>query len=116
MWKAALKLTDSQKTSIKGIAGDFDKERREIFTEANKDRKGKGGKGGKGGFGGFQISPETQKKISKLEKESVGKVVDLLDDNQKKTWKELVGADFDLSKLNTGFGGGFGGKNKKKDD
>ena len=113
----ALKLTDSQKTSVKGITGDFDKERREIVTEATKDRKGKGGKGGKGGFGGFGLDPDTQKKISKLEKEAVGKVTDLLDDSQKKTWKELVGAEFDLSKLTTGFCGG-GGKNKfkKKDD
>jgi len=107
----ALKLTDSQKTSIKGITGDFNKERREIFAEANKDRpKGKG----KGNFGG--INPETQKKIANVEKDATGKIVDLLDDNQKKTWKELIGADFDLSKLNTGFGGGNRGKNKKKDE
>jgi hypothetical protein len=106
----ALKLTDSQKTSVKGITGDFNKERREIFTEAAKDRpKGKG----KGGFGGFD--PETQKKIANVEKDAMGKIVDLLDDNQKKTWKELIGADFDLSKLNTGFGGNRG-KNKKKDE
>jgi len=115
----ALKLTDSQKTSVKGISGDFATERREIMTEANKDRKGKGGKGGKGGFG-FGIDPETQKKITKVQSEAVGKIVDLLDDNQKKTWKELIGAEFDLTKLQGGFGG-FGGKDgkgfkRKKDD
>jgi hypothetical protein len=46
----------------------------------------------------------------------MAKMVDALDDTQKSTWKELVGAPFDLSKLTTGFGGfgGFG-KGKKKD-
>lgn len=109
----ALKLTDSQKTSVKGISGDFATERREIITEANKDRKGKGGKGG------FGLDPETQKKLTKVQNEAVGKIVDLLDDNQKKTWKELVGAEFDLTKLQGGFGG-FGkdgkGFKRKKDD
>ena len=58
------------------------------------------------------------KKVNKVQSESVGKIVDLLDDNQKKTWKELVGAEFDLSKLQSGFGGfgGKDGKRKKKDD
>jgi hypothetical protein len=110
----SLKLTDSQKTSVKGISGDFDKERREIVAEATKDGKGKG----KGGFG-FRLDPEAQKKITKLQGEAVGKVVDLLDDSQKKTWKELVGAEFDLTKLQGGFGGfGKDGKNikRKKDD
>ncbi len=104
----SLKLTDSQKTSVKGITGDFQKESREIRAEATKDGKGKGK--GKGGFGG--LDPETQKKIAKVEKESVGKITDLLDDTQKKKWKELIGAEFDLTKLQGGFGGGFG---KKKD-
>ena len=69
--------------------------------------KGAGGKGGKGGFGGFD--PETQRKIAKLEKEYLAKAADLLDDSQKKSWKEMVGAEFDLTKLQ---GGGFG---RKKD-
>jgi hypothetical protein len=116
----SLKLTDSQKTSVKGITGDYEKESREIRAEATKDLKGKGGKGGKGGFGGFgRLDPEAQKKINKVQKEAIGKIVDLLDDNQKKSWKEMVGAEFDLTKLQGGFGG-FGGKDgkfgKKKDD
>jgi hypothetical protein len=98
----ALKLTDSQKTSVKGITGDYDKESREIRGEATKGK-------GKKGMGGFD--PETQKKIAKVEKESVGKITDLLDDTQKAKWKELIGAEFDMSKLTFG-GGGF---NKKKD-
>ncbi len=99
-----LKLTDSQKTSIKGIMGDFQKESREIRTEGGKGGGGKGG-GGKGGFGG---NPETQKKIAKVEKEAVSKAVDLLDDSQKTAWKGLNGDAFDLTKLQPVFG-------KKKD-
>lgn len=99
----ALKLTDSQKTSVKGLTGDFQKESREIRAEAGKG----GGNKGKGGFGGF--NPETQKKIAKVEKEYVGKAVDLLTDTQKKSWKELIGTEFDLTKLQ---GGGFTPKKK----
>jgi hypothetical protein len=104
----ALKLTDTQKTSVKGITGDFNKDRTAIIQEGS---GGKGGKGGKGGFGGFGLDPETQKKITKLQKESVGKIVDSLDESQKKTWKELTGEPFDLTKLQ----GGFGGKKGKTD-
>lgn len=96
----ALKLTDAQKTTVKGMIGDFSKDRLAIIQEAG------GGKGGKGGFG---IDPETQKKISKAQKEYLGKIVDSLDDNQKKIWKELTGEPFDLTKLQ---GGGFGKKDK----
>ena len=107
----ALKLTDAQKASVKGITGDFDKERREINAEAG---IGGGGKGGKGGFA--KVDPEkaaeARKKIAKVEKEYMIKVVDVLDDSQKKTWKELVGESFDLSKLTFG---GFGKKDAKKD-
>jgi hypothetical protein len=85
----ALKLSDSQKTKTKEIAADFDKESREIRTEAFKDKKG-----GKG-----MLDPETQKKLDKLGKEAAAKAIDALDDTQKKTWKELIGAEFDLSKL-----------------
>jgi hypothetical protein len=103
---AALKLSDTQKTSVKGITGDFNKDRMAIIQEAG------GGKGGgKGGFGGFGLDPETQKKITKLQKESVGKIVDSLDESQKKTWKDLTGEPFDLTKLQ----GGFGGKKGKTD-
>ena len=101
----ALKLTDSQKTSVKGITGDFQKESREIRAEATPKDKGKG----KGKFGGFGLDPETQKKIAKVEKEAIGKITDLLDDSQKTTWKELVGKEFDLTKLQFVPG-------KKKDD
>lgn len=102
----ALKLTDSQKASIKGISGDLQKETREIFSEL-------------GGFGKGKLDPErfaeVNKKIDKLTKEYMGKVEEVLDDSQKKTWKEMIGEAFDTSKLRPGFGG-FGGFGKKKED
>jgi Spy/CpxP family protein refolding chaperone len=95
-----LKLSDSQKTTVKGVTSDFNKERQDVFAEAFKDKKG---------FG--KVDPEVTKKVAKLEKEAVSKIVDVLDEKQKKTWKELLGAEFDLTKLQFG---GFG-KDKKKD-
>src|SRR5207253_11098162 len=59
-----LKLNDQQKSSVKGITGDFQKDRRELM--------GAGGGGKKGG--GFKVDPETQGKIQKLQKEAVAKV------------------------------------------
>jgi hypothetical protein len=107
----ALKLTDSQKTSVKGIIGDFNKDRLSIIQEAGGGKGfGKGGGGKGGGFGGFGLDPETQKKIAKVQKEYITKIVDdVLEESQKTTWKELRGADFDLSKLQFG---GFGKKDK----
>jgi hypothetical protein len=101
-----LKLTDSQKTSVKGITGDYTKEQREIFADA-----GFGGKKGGGMFDAEKFQ-EAQKKIQKLGKEYIGKVVDTLDDTQKKTWKEMTGEPFDLTKLQFQFGKG---KDTKKD-
>jgi hypothetical protein len=94
----ALKLTDTQKTSIKGLVGDFGKDRTEIMADT-------GVKGG--GFG--KLTPEqqekmaeAQKKVQKAQKEYLGKAADLLTDDQKKTWKTLTGEAFDLTKLTGG--------------
>lgn len=97
---AALKLTDSQKTSVKGISGDFQKERREIFADVFG--------GGKGKFDAEKFA-DANKKSQKLQKEYIGKVIDVLEDSQKATWKELTGAAFDTAKLQPTFG-------KKKQD
>jgi hypothetical protein len=93
---AALKLNDSQKTSVKGITGDFVKERGEIMADA-----GVGGKKGK-----FDLTKmaDAQKKIVKIRAEYVGKVAEVLTDEQKKTWKELTGEAFDQTKLIPTFG------------
>jgi hypothetical protein len=103
----ALKLTDSQKASVKGISGDLQKETREIFSEL-------GGGFGKGKFD-FEKFNEANKKVQKLTKEYMSKIDEILDESQKKTWKELTGEAFDLSKLQPGFGG-FGGFGKQKKD
>jgi len=88
----ALKLTDSQKTKIKDIASEYTKDRDAIRKDVFGDKKG---------FGGFD--PEKQKdfqtKAGKLTTETMGKVAEVLDDTQKKAWKELVGDAFDTSKL-----------------
>jgi hypothetical protein len=103
----ALKLTDAQKSSVKGIGDDLAKETREIYADA-----GVGG-GGKGKFDAEKFQ-EAQKKVQKVQKEYITKVVDVLEDAQKKTWKELVGEPFDTTKLTPTFGG-FGKKEPKKD-
>jgi hypothetical protein len=86
----ALKLSDGQKTKIKDIVVEYNKDRDAI----RKDVFG----GGKGGF-----DPEKQKefreKAGKLSTETLGKIAEGLDDTQKKAWKELVGEAFDTSKL-----------------
>jgi hypothetical protein len=102
-----LKLTDTQKTTIKGIVGDYDKERREIFADA-----GIGGGKGKGGKGDPEKAKEATAKVQKAQTGYTMKIMEALDDSQKKTWKELTGEPFDLTKLTFG---GFGGKGKKKD-
>lgn len=87
----ALKLTAAQKDSVKGISGDLSKDTKEIF--------GTGGdKGGKGKVD-FEKIQENMKKVQKLQKEYLGKMEDILDDKQKSAWKEMKGAEFDLTKL-----------------
>ncbi|MCS7270233.1 MAG: Spy/CpxP family protein refolding chaperone, partial [Gemmataceae bacterium] len=103
----ALKLTDSQKATVKGVISDFQAERRELMADLG---FGKGG-GGKGKFDPEAFKEmakrfqEVQTKVNKAEEEAINKILDVLDDNQKKTWKELVGAPFDRSRM---FQGGFG--------
>jgi hypothetical protein len=98
---AALKLEDSQKTSIKGLSADLAKDTREIMSEA-----GFGG-GNKGNFDKEKMA-DAQKKVQKIQKEYIGKAVDVLNDEQKKTWKGLIGEAFDTTKL-------AGGGGRKKD-
>jgi Spy/CpxP family protein refolding chaperone len=106
---ADLKLSDTQKTKVKGIVDEF-----------NKDSMGLGGFGGfgKGGFD-KEKAAEAAKKREKLEKGAMADIDEVLNDQQKTTWKDLTGAPFDRSKLQFGFGGGgfgggFGNKGKGK--
>jgi hypothetical protein len=94
--QSALNLTESQKNSIKELTAEFNRTSGEIRREA-----------GIGfGFGkGKQQQPDPEKvaeanqKIEKLRSETWAKIEEALNDDQKKAWKELVGAPFDISKL-----------------
>jgi hypothetical protein len=113
----ALKLTDSQKATVKGVISDFQTERRELMADLGFGKGGgKGGKFDPEAFKDLQKRlQEVQTKINKAEEEAINKILDTLDDNQKKTWKELVGAPFDRSRLVPAFGGFGKGKFQKKD-
>jgi hypothetical protein len=93
---ADLKLNDTQKTKIKGIVEEYNKDARELG----------GFGGGKGGFD-KEKAAEAQKKREKLAKGAMADIDEVLNDEQRKTWKDLTGAAFDRTKLD--FGGGFGG-------
>jgi Spy/CpxP family protein refolding chaperone len=104
-----LNLTEAQKSKVKGIVDDYDKDAKELF----------GGRG-KGGGGGFdkEKAAENQKKREKLTKAATADIEDTLTADQKAKWKSLTGEPFDVDKLRQGFGGfgGFGrNKNKTKD-
>ena len=71
-----LKLTDDQKDKIKTISDDLGQESRSIFQSG----------------GDFQ---ENFKKVQGLQKEASEKITAVLTDDQKKTWKEMVGEPFD---------------------
>ena len=97
---ADLKLEDGQKTKIKGIVDEYSKDVREL-----------------GGFGGFgkggidkEKAAEAAKKREKLEKGAMADIDEVLNDGQRKTWKELNGAPVaDIAKIRAGQFGGFGG-------
>jgi Spy/CpxP family protein refolding chaperone len=73
-----LNLTDSQKTEIQSINQESMTQMREIFQSAQDDREG------------------AMKKSAELRKETLEKVTGKLNDEQQKTWKELVGAPFEV--------------------
>jgi hypothetical protein len=95
--RKTLNLTDSQVKHIEEILTDVQKETKEIMAEA----KGGGG----GGFKGIG------EKIQGLNKEAKEKVMNVLNADQKRAYKEAVGDEF---KFPT-FGGGKGGGKKKID-
>jgi len=82
----ALKLTDEQKDKIKAINDDLAKEMREAF----------GGGGGGGGGRGRGGNPEMLQKIQSLRKEALQNAVKVLNDEQKKTYKDLTGESFEV--------------------
>jgi uncharacterized membrane protein len=73
-----LNLTDTQKTDIQTIQMEAGQARREIFQEAQDDREA------------------AMKKMAELNKQTLAKVQAKLNDEQQKTWKELLGAPFEI--------------------
>ncbi|MFI5458412.1 MAG: hypothetical protein ACHRXM_23525 [Isosphaerales bacterium] len=73
-----LSLTDGQKSEIKTIVDDSTAAIREIFTSNQDDREG------------------NMKKVAELRKETLTKVTGKLNDEQQKTWKELIGSPFEI--------------------
>lgn len=94
----ALKITDDQKAKLKAVADEYQKESTDLRTEY-----GMGGRPGGGGGQGQRPDPakvaEYQKKAATLTSETMDKVKKELTDDQKKTWADLTGAAFDLTKL-----------------
>jgi len=88
--QTTLKLTDDQKDKIKTLNEDAGKEMREIFQNAQ---------------GNFR---EAGEKAGAVRKETMEKVLALLTDEQKKSWKEMTGEPFEVRF--EGPRGGFGGR------
>jgi hypothetical protein len=76
--ESKLKLTSEQKSKIEDISRDTMERGREIFTNAGDDRAA------------------AMEKLTALRKESFGKALAVLTDDQKKTWKELTGEPFEV--------------------
>jgi Spy/CpxP family protein refolding chaperone len=74
-----LNLTDAQKTEIQSINQEYMTQMREIFQSAGDDREA------------------AQKKMVELRKETLEKATAKLNDEQQKTWKELIGAPFTVT-------------------
>ena len=85
----ALKLTDTQKTKIKELTDEYTKDRSALRKDVFGD---------KGGFD-QEKQKDFQAKSGKLAGETMTKIAGVLDDAQKKAWKELTGDAFDTSKL-----------------
>lgn len=96
--QTALKLSEDQKEKIKTISEDADKDRRELF---------------KGAVGGGNRE-ELTKKITAYNKEVMDKTTSVLNDDQKKAWKDMLGEPFEGLRQGFGFGTRTGGNFKKK--
>ena len=109
-----LKLTDDQKGKIKTITEEYTTKSREIrmagrggeeeeefiaFQGQGRRGGGAGGAGGQGRGGFGQVSPEVQKKLDELTKDTMTKIKAVLTDEQKKGFDEMTGKEFDVAKL-----------------
>jgi len=83
-----LKLTDAQKSEIEGIARDSQQQMRTIFQESQGDREG------------------AMAKITELRKETLTKIEGKLTDEQKASYKEMLGTPFEVKFEGRPGGGG----------
>lgn len=90
--ESALKLTSEQKEKIKTISDDANKQLAELRPMGG---RGQGGGQGNGGQGRGQFG-QSAEKIQAVRKEANEKIVAVLTDDQKKSWKELTGSPFEL--------------------
>lgn len=74
--QSELKITDAQKEKIKTINDESQEKMREIFPQFQSDREA------------------AMEKMNALRKETLEKIVAELNDDQKKSWKDKVGAPF----------------------
>jgi hypothetical protein len=95
--QTGLKMGDDQKEKIKTVLDGYQKDLRELMTA---------GGGGRGAGRGQPQSEEDKKKAEEnakkreaLTKEAEEKIVATLSDDQKKSWKDMIGEKFDVSKL-----------------
>jgi hypothetical protein len=96
----ALKLTTEQKEKVKTISDKANKDIQALRGSGGpggRQGRGQGGAGGAGGRGqgrgGFGANNE---KVTAIRKEADEKIVALLTDDQKKTWKGMTGDAFDV--------------------
>jgi hypothetical protein len=75
-----LDLSDKQKTEITAITDKLQSDRQELFKDVGKDKDKR---------------QEANKKFTEMNNEAKTKAIGVLNEDQKKTWKELTGAPFD---------------------
>lgn len=88
----ALKLTDEQKDKIKTINEDAAKDMQALRPQGG--RRGAGGGGG--GAADATAFKEMMTKMAALNKETMDKISSVLTDDQKKGWKDMTGAPFEI--------------------
>src|SRR4051812_32372404 len=99
--QTALKLNDEQKEKVKTITDEGNKQIRELMGAGGpggggaRPPRGQGGAGGAGRGQGARGGPNAEK-MTALRKETTEKIVAVLNDDQKKSWKELTGEPFEL--------------------
>ena len=94
-----LKLSDEQKKEIKELGEDVRKEVEDLRKDIGMD---------------FSKMGDMMKKVGELNKQALAKATELLKDNQKAAWQDLVGKPFEM-KMGGGRGGPGGNRPRRVD-